>query len=88
MMAAREPNCDASMVRGRDAVWPCRDESGYLSLALVLSALIDAISRDSYAAKSDLQGSRTAVHESSAIGTGSAAKASNVYCNSYLNPGC
>ena len=64
------------MLLGRDAVWPFRDERGSLSLALVLSAiemLIDAISRDSYAAKSDSRSYKTTARESSPIGPSSAA---------------
>ena len=77
MMVARELNCDGSMLLGRDARWPFRDERVPLSLALMLSTVehaICAIARDSCAAKGDLRGSKTAVRESSPFGPGSAAE--------------
>ena len=77
MMVARELNCDGSMLLGRDARWPFRNERVPLSLALMLSTVehvIGAIARDSCSAKGDLRGSKTAVRESGPFGPGSAAE--------------
>ena len=76
MMVACELNCDGSMLLGRDARRPFRDERVTLSLALMLSAVkhvIGVIARDSCSAKGDLRGARTAVLESRAERPGSAA---------------
>ena len=59
------------------ARWPFRDERILLSLALMLFTVehvIGAITRLSCSAKGDLRGSRTAVRENSAFGSGSAAE--------------
>ena len=77
MMVARELNCDGSMLLGRDARWPFRDERVVLSLALMLITVehvIGAIARDSCSAKGGLRGSKTAVRENSPFGPGSAAE--------------
>ena len=75
MMVARELNCDGSMLLGRDARWPFRDERVdervLLSLALMLTTVehvIGAIARDPCSAKGDLRGSKTVVRENSPFG--------------------
>ena len=77
MMVARELNCDGSMLLGRGARWPFRDEGVPLSLSLMLSTVehvIGAIALESCSAKGDMRGSKTAVRENSPFGPGSAAK--------------
>ena len=76
-MVARELNCVGSMLLGRGARWPFRNEGIPLSLALMLSTVehvIGAIARDSCSAKGDLRGSKTAVRENSPFGPSSAAE--------------
>ena len=76
-MVARELNCVGSMLLGRGARWPFRNEGIPLSLALMLSTVehvTGAIARDSCSAKGDLRGSKTAVRENSPFGPGSAAE--------------